>query len=92
MKYRKKPVVVDAFKWTGGPDQLEDPEWCIDLIKQNKIRIHRIPEMGIHMAIETLEGIMIARVGDYIIRGIKGEVYPCKPDIFEMTYEVENEN
>ena len=87
MKYRKLPVEIEAFIWTGGPDQEEDPAWICSKLRDGTVRIHNIPDNGIHMAIETLEGVMIARPGDYIIKGVKGEVYPCKPDIFEMTYE-----
>lgn len=82
MKYRKKPVVVDAFRWTGGPDQTEDPEWIIEQIRAGNVAF----VVGA-MIIKTLEGTMRAEAGDYIIRGIKGEIYPCKPDIFEATYE-----
>ncbi|WP_218641973.1 PGDYG domain-containing protein [Paenibacillus odorifer] len=81
-KYRKKPVVIDAFKWTGGPDQTEDPQWIIERIKMGQVSFAN----GL-MYIKTLEGIMEAKPGDYIIRGVKGEIYPCKPDIFEATYE-----
>lgn len=88
MKYRKKPVVIDAFKWTGGPDQIEDPEWIVEAIKEGKVKftggMHGYP---LQMWIGTLEGTTTAQVGDYIIRGVKGEIYPCKPDIFELTYE-----
>lgn len=86
MKYRKKPIVIDAFKWTGCPAQLEDPDWVVSAIKAKDIWFTPAGP-DIEMFIATLEGIMTARLGDYIIRGIKGEVYPCKPDIFEMTYE-----
>ena len=75
MKYRKKPVVIDAFQWTGGPEQENDPEWIIEAIKNKTAWF------------QTLEGVHEASVGDYIIRGIAGEIYPCKPDIFRATYE-----
>lgn len=81
-KYVKKPVIVDAFKWIGGPEQKEDPVWICEAIAQDIVKIE-YP----HVLIKTLEGTMKADVGDYIIRGVKGEIYPCKPDIFEMTYE-----
>ncbi|HUV64116.1 MAG TPA: hypothetical protein VMW24_09465 [Sedimentisphaerales bacterium] len=87
-KYRKKPVVIDAFQWTGGPDQTEDPEWIVEAIKNRSVRFARIDELDVTMMIDTLEGTMSARIGDYIIRGIQGELYPCKPDIFERTYEL----
>ena len=76
-KFRKKPVVIDAIQWTG--DNREE----IDEFMGESRR--KIPGNGLQ--IYTLEGIMDASVGDYIIKGVKGEFYPCKPDIFEMTYE-----
>lgn len=89
MEYRKKPVVIEAFRWTGDQDQTEDPEWIIEAIKNGTAVFHseRTGQDHFDMHIETLEGIMQALPGDYIIRGIKGEIYPCKPDIFEATYE-----
>lgn len=83
MKYRKKPVIIDAFKWTGDENQTEDPEWINKLMQGGAVRV-----VGGFMEIETLEGVMKVNPGDYIIRGVKGEVYPCKPDIFEETYEL----
>ena len=90
MKFRKKPVVIDAFQWTGGQEQTEDPEWIVDALNNGKAIIRRddpyVPN-GLSMHISTPEGDMMAVPGDYIIRGIKGELYPCKPDIFKATYE-----
>jgi hypothetical protein len=77
MKYRKKPVEIEAFQLT---------EENIDKIKGfcgDKIIHHPIAGTFI----KTLEGLMKADKGDYIIKGVKGEFYPCKPDIFELTYE-----
>lgn len=85
MKYRKKPVVIDAFCWplpSGLQDRGLEPEWFDNAWKNRKITV-----FGTHLEIETLEGLMKANIGDYIIQGIKGEIYPCKPDIFEATYE-----
>lgn len=87
MKYRKKPVVINAFKWTGDMFQNEDPEWMIEAIQECKVYFSNIGKEDVVMKIETLEGVMSANRGDYIIQGVKGELYPCKPDIFEMTYE-----
>jgi hypothetical protein len=87
-KFIKKPVVIEAFRWTGDQDQTEDPLWIIEEIKAGNILF----ESGV-MKILTLEGVMTVNRGDYVIKGIKGEIYPCKPDIFELTYEpVECEN
>lgn len=76
MKYRKKPVVIDAVQWVG--DNLDEIEGFVgeNMLYDNE---------GIN--IYTLEGDMKATIGDYIIKGVKGEFYPCKPDIFNQTYE-----
>lgn len=87
MKYRKKPVEVEAFKLTGGIDQTEDPEWIEEAIKDGVVSFREEGSPKVHMLIDTLEGVMTAQVGDYIIKGVHGELYPCKPDIFEETYE-----
>lgn len=79
MQYRKKPVVVEAFRF--GVD--EQPEWSEH---GGKVMIVASPDR-ICAYIDTLEGRMTAEVGDYIIQGVKGEIYPCKADIFNMTYE-----
>jgi hypothetical protein len=78
-KYRKKPVVIDAIQISDNDDELL--AWLgefvvpFEIIADHTIIIH------------TLEGDMRADPGDWIIRGVKGEFYPCKPDIFEQTYE-----
>ena len=87
-KYRKKPVVVDAFKWTGAHDQKEDPEWICEAIEKGHVWFDHPGTSLVTMNISTLEGVMRACVGDYIIKGIKGEIYPCKPDIFEASYDI----
>lgn len=94
-EYRKKPIVIEAFKWTGGIDQQEDPIWIVDAIKNNTVRIKHAKNPHCEkpvMSIRTLEGVMTAQMGDYIIRGVQGEIYPCKPDIFEATYEKAEES
>jgi len=78
MKYRKKPIVIDAFKWTGDMWQEEDPLWIVKAIKKGIVKI-----INKKMIIKTLEGEMKANLGDWIIKGINKEIYPCKPDIFE---------
>ena len=81
MKYRKKPVVIDAVKF-------EDTAACADALADLE---HGSPcklfVVGQELEVQTLEGLMKAQLGDYIIRGVKGELYPCKPDIFEATYD-----
>jgi hypothetical protein len=80
MKFRKKPVVIDAVQFTG---DVGAPEiTALDLGCQHD------PDKGYDiLTIDTLEGCMRAEPGDWIIRGVKGELYPCKPDIFAATYE-----
>lgn len=88
-KYRKKPVEIEAFKWTGDINQTEDPIWIVEAIEKGDVWCHEDSESSYtEMKIKTLEGVMTANRGDYIIKGVKGEIYPCKPDIFEITYEV----
>lgn len=77
MKYRKKPVVIEAFQFPT-PD-FSFPDW-----------FYKRPGTtwgNIGFSVETLEGVMHGQVGDWVIKGVAGEVYPCKPDIFEQTYE-----
>ena len=82
MKYRKKPIVVDAFKL--GVDYI--PDWFMDAVTANEVVLHG--EYGRTNAdIHTLEGWIHASYGDYIIRGEAGEIYPCYPPIFRQTYE-----
>lgn len=78
-KYRKKPVVIEAIQWTG--DNLKE---CLDFMKLSN-RTYTVHKDKI--IIYTLEGAMMTSIGDYIIKGVSGEFYPCKPDIFEKTYE-----
>ena len=89
MKYRKKPVVIDAIQLkasnifeildfiTGKVTEINDVyfEYAKTVVKDG------------YLIIDTLEGKMKASIGDYIIKGVQGEFYPCKPDIFEQTYE-----
>lgn len=82
--YRKKPVVIQAFQWTGGPDQEGEPDWIIEAIKEGSVTFDK-RDGALH--IQTLEGVMKVTQNDYIIKGIAGELYPCKPEIFEQTYE-----
>lgn len=82
MKYRKKPVVVEAMLWDGGIASTFDIcEWSNNTVG----RVCRTDQT--FLEIDTLEGVMTADIGDYIIKGVQGEFYPCKPDIFEATYE-----
>jgi hypothetical protein len=80
-KYRKKPVIIDAIQYTGKNRDEILVKLGMDSIGEDFISNDLI--------IETLEGDMKDSVGDYIIKGIKGEFYPCKSDIFELTYDKE---
>lgn len=92
MKYVKKPVVIDAFQLNEGGSVIEN--WFWDAVVRNDIIIHNFDRISTFnpawCEIKTLEGTMRANPGDYIIKGVKGEIYPCKADIFEETYEVAN--
>ena len=77
MRYRKLPVIIDAVIWDGSAVKMEaflHADWGI-------------ANGELDLVIFTLEGDMLANIGDYIIKGVQGEYYPCKPDIFASTYE-----
>lgn len=78
-KYKKKPVTIKAVKYNG-----ENIDEIVDFVDNDSLIINNILSM---IEINTLEGVMAVCKGDYIIKGINGEFYPCKPDIFEKTYE-----
>ena len=89
-KFRKKPVVIEAWLFDGTASA------CAEVVTwlPKKAEYHHALMDGVLVAhpqpflrIPTLEGVMIASPGDYIIKGVAGEFYPCKPDIFEATYE-----
>jgi hypothetical protein len=85
-KFRKKPVVIDAYRFDGtwqsvrslnpGPNQI----LFVDRVRHGGYTTNQLD-------VRTLEGTMTANEGDWIIRGVKGEFYPCRPDIFAATYE-----
>lgn len=79
MKYRKKPIVIEAMKFDSSLNVVSR------ILEWSSPTLLRLMHNGLH--IPTLEGTMIASRGDWIIKGIKGEFYPCKPDIFEASYE-----
>ena len=78
MTYRKKPVEIEVFQF--GKDEF--PKWFHDEVQRGDISIKDNCAY-----IKTLEGTMKADKGDFIIKGVKGEIYPCKADIFKQTYE-----
>jgi hypothetical protein len=81
VRFRKRPVVIEAYQYTQTGDNYR-PDWFQDRVTSNTIITY--PD---HFIAKTLEGDMRGNLGDWCILGIKGEVYPCKPDIFEATYE-----
>lgn len=86
-KYRKKPVVIEAIQFNGIDDYLKIVEWSKEsdnTLPADELFQFRTPIM----LVNTLEGTMAANPGDYIIKGVNDEFYPCKPDIFEKTYEL----
>ncbi len=88
-KYRKKPVVIEAVQLTWG----NWSEMCdfadVGLLNEGHPQGVMLSDNRIGLHIPTLEGLMLGEESDWIIKGVKGELYPCKPDIFEMTYEKE---
>jgi hypothetical protein len=88
-KYRKKPVVIEAWQWNGDFIHETDPDWIQKAMETDIVAVRVAPE--VHIEIRTLEGKMTGSIGDFIIRGVKGEIYPCKPDIFAATYEAVTE-
>lgn len=79
MRFRKKPIIIDAIQFTG-KNSADIHEFCGNAARE--------PVGTDIMEIVTLEGVMVASPKDWIIRGVKGEFYPCKPDVFEKTYEL----
>ena len=77
-KFRKKPVVIEAFRYYIDAQ----PDWFCD-----KVTVREIVTFPDRCEILTLEGVMRGEIGDFIIQGVNGEIYPCKPDIFEKSYE-----
>lgn len=96
--YRKKPVVIEAAQFVGSSAEMHAIYQWVESQTQGSFNplSDEVPATGVsidpatgHFLIATLEGVMRANPGDYIIRGVQGEFYPCKPDIFEATYEQE---
>lgn len=93
MKYRKKPVIIEAIQWN--ENNLEEVMKFIGSEFRYEANTSYATDKFVYfdgrLLLHTLEGTMQVSLGDYIIKGIKGELYPCKPDIFEETYEVVQE-
>lgn len=91
-KYRKKPIEIEAICWPRDFGYGHVVDWIVDNGGKAEYHLHLmdgdlVAHPDPYILIETLEGNMVASKGDYIIKGIQGEFYPCKPDIFEASYE-----
>ena len=88
MKFRKKPIVIEAIQWNG-----KNFDIVMNFMQEfhgSKLNYENAEELAHktkELTIKTLEGVMIASKGDWIIKGVQGEFYPCKPDIFKKSYE-----
>lgn len=92
MTYRKKPIEIEAFQYDGdlkGKDGYYVPDWAVDAFELGVMYYasRSDNEPPCELFIKTLEGDHHVSVGDFVVQGIQGELYPCKPDIFEATYE-----
>ncbi len=85
-KYRKKPVVIEAMQFNGLDDYLAIVAWMKECGDTHALA-NEVTYSTPIMLVQTLEGTMAANPGDWIIRGVKNEFYPCKPDVFAATYE-----
>ncbi len=95
MKYRKKPVAIEAFQMTEARrfDNIDWPSWLNQAwnkpdFSEGALKIDADDPERKKLVIGTLEGVLRVNWNDYIIQGVKGEIYACKPDIFEATYEL----
>ena len=91
-KFRKKPVVIEAIQWTNHAGNFSQIlEWSGSKVTSASPLIweqtEKEPIGSFCLEVKTLEGVMLARLNDWIIKGVNGEFYPCKPDIFSKTYE-----
>ena len=84
-KFRKRPVVIDAMRFDES-NGAEAAKWCGGRFVQES-KASDPSDVAYWLAIPTLEGVMRASLGDWIIRGVQGKFYPCKPDVFAATYE-----
>lgn len=91
-RYRKKPIEIEAIQYTGNDYEIANfmklPITALQTSVDAVLRADGDYRKNCHIHINTLEGVMTANYGDYIIKGVKGEFYPCKPDIFDETYEI----
>lgn len=89
LKFRKLPVIIEAIQWTG--KNFKDVQnFCTSMVDMGSVTGEGNVLLSWPLMIPTLEGNRTAVTGDWIIKGVRGEFYPCKPDIFEMTYKPDN--
>jgi hypothetical protein len=89
-KYRKKPVVIEAYQYEGdfvSSGNWTAPDWVNEAYNNGVLVYKEVGNTPPELYVKTIEGDMKCNYKDYIIKGVKGELYPCKPDIFEETYE-----
>lgn len=90
-KYKKKPIIIEAFQYDGdlkGSDgNYYVPDWAVEALDSGIMFYRDLEDSPSELFIKTLEGTHHVSVGDYVIQGVNGELYPCKPDIFKKTYD-----
>lgn len=94
-KYRKKPVVIEAYQYEGdfvSSGNWTAPDWVSEAYNNGILAYKEVGNTPPELYVKTLEGDMKCDYKDYIIKGVNGELYSCKPDIFEKTYEQFDEN
>ena len=88
MKVRPKPLTLEAFHWTADASQEADPVWAIEALKSGKILVVNMGTPLARLRIQTRAGVLQAERGDWISRGVDGELYPCNTVTFERTYRL----
>ena len=89
MNFRKKPVVIEAFQFDGSSTGASKIKQWMKTGEIPQLGGISTRDLGAELNIDTMEGVMTASAGDWIIKGVEGEFYPCKPDIFDKTYDPE---
>ncbi|MCZ9310627.1 hypothetical protein PAF15_01370 [Weissella koreensis] len=87
MKAKKKPIVLDVWQVVELTIDSNIPEWIFNAIFSDRV-LNESREEGVELVVTTLEGKMEAKIGDYIVKGTKGEIWPVRKDIFEETYDI----
>jgi hypothetical protein len=87
MKFKHKPTEIEAFQWTGGPEQSDDPEWAATAINAGLISFEGEGSDHLRIVVQTREGVQWARPGTWVAKGVEGELYLIQPELFEKLYE-----